>query len=180
MIACLDVHYNDDYACAAAVVFNDWSATGSIKEYSEVVQWNKKYEPGKFYRRELEPLLKVIEKIAEPIRLYVIDAYCYLSTDHSPGLGAHLYKALNEQIPIVGVAKNKFKNTDHAEEVFRGQSGKPLYVTSAGVSQVHAASNIAAMTGKFRIPDFLKIVDQKARLCLKSASKACSKKLNPD
>jgi len=163
MIACLDVHYYDDYACATAVVFNNWSATKPIKEYSTVFQWNKKYKSGKFYQRELKPLLKVIEIIAEPIQLFIIDAYCYLSDDRSPGLGLYLYKALNKQIPVVGVAKNKFKNTHIAEEVFRSQSKKPLYVTSVGISQVQAASNIAIMAGKFRIPDFLKLADQKAR-----------------
>lgn len=163
MIACLDVHYYDDYACAAAVVFNTWSSTAPIKEYSEVIQWNKKYKSGKFYQRELKPLLKIIEIIEEPIQLYIIDAYCYLSDDHSPGLGVFLYKALNEQVPVVGVAKNRYKNTHIAEVVFRGQSKKPLYVTSVGISQVQAASNIAIMAGKFRIPDLLKIADQRAR-----------------
>ncbi len=47
--------------------------------------------------------------------------------------------------------------------MFRGQSKKLLYVTSVGISQVQAASNIAIMAGEFRIPDLLKIADQKAR-----------------
>lgn len=108
MITCLDVHYYDDYACVAAVVFNRWSSTNPIKEYSEVIQWNKKYESGKFYQRELKPLLKVIEIIEEPIQLYIIDAYCYLSDDRSPGLGVYLYKALDEQVPVVGVANRSW------------------------------------------------------------------------
>lgn len=108
-------------------------------------------------------MLKIIEIIEEPIELYIIDAYCYLSDDRSPGLGVYLYKALNEKVPVVGVAKNKFKNTHIAEVVFRGRSKKPLYVTSIGISQVQAASNIAVMAGKFRISTLLKIADQKAR-----------------
>ncbi|MCP4120011.1 MAG: hypothetical protein GY737_32370 [Desulfobacteraceae bacterium] len=62
-------------------------------------------------------------------------------------------------------------NTDHAEEMFRGQSKKPLYVTSAGISQVQAASNIGKMAGRFRVPDLLKRVDKKARMGMKTANK---------
>lgn len=163
MIASLDVHYCDGHACAAAVVFSTWASTSPIKDYSVVIQWYEEYESGKFYQRELQPLLMVIEIIEEPIQLYIIDAYCYVSDARSPGLGFYLFKALNEQIPVVGVAKNKFKNTDIAEEVFRGQSKKPLYVTSVGISQVEAAAKITLMAGKFRIPDLLKLADLKAR-----------------
>lgn len=47
------------------------------------------------------------------------------------------------QVPVVGVANNKFQETDIAEEVFRGRSKKPLYVTSVDISQIESAANIA-------------------------------------
>lgn len=162
-MACLDVHYYAGQARAAAVVFSNWTSTKPIRDYSVLIQWDKKYESGNFYQRELQPLLEVIEMIEEPIQLYIVDAYCYVSDDRSPGLGLYLYKALNEQIPVVGVAKNKFENTNIAEEVFRGQSKKPLYVTSVGISQVEAAAKIALMAGKFRMPELLKLADLKTR-----------------
>lgn len=163
MLACLDVHYSDSFVRAAAVVFENWSSTAPRRVYSVDMQGAERYESGKFYRRELQPLLNLIQIIEEPIQLYIIDAYCYLSDERLPGLGVYLYKALNRKIPVVGVAKNKFKQTDIAEEVYRGGSEKPLFVTSVGISPKEAARDIAVMAGDFRIPDLLKLVDRKAR-----------------
>lgn len=36
MIACLDVHYAEETALAAAVVFTDWQATSPISGYTRV------------------------------------------------------------------------------------------------------------------------------------------------
>ncbi len=121
------------------------------------------YEPGRFYLRELVPLLAVIEMIAEPIDTFIIDAYCYLSSDLASGLGSYLYRAMDQQASVVGVAKNRFKNSTHAEKVFRGGSRRALFVTSMGLSQKQAASKIASMAGSNRIPKLLKAVDQLAR-----------------
>lgn len=134
-----------------------------VKEYARIIQWDKAYTPGKFYQRELKPLLKVIQIIAEPVHVFIIDGYCYVTDDKEPGLGTYLYEALDQQVAIVGVAKNRFKPVGIAEEVFRGQSKNPLYVTSIGIPQAEAALNITRMAGKFRMPDLLKQADQKAR-----------------
>ena len=163
MNACLDVHYLPHAACAAAIIFNDWADSKPLNQYTVFVQGHEAYEPGKFYLRELKPLLAVIKQIKEPIQAYLIDAYCDLSPDHEPGLGAHLYAAIDGRSAIIGVAKNRFKHSHHATEVFRGYSKRPLYVTSIGFSQEEAASHISAMSGEFRIPTLLKFVDQLAR-----------------
>jgi deoxyribonuclease V len=133
MMACLDVHYKEDY------------------------------QPGQFYLRELSPLLAVIERIAEPVDTLIIDAYCYLSADYTPGLGAFLYSAIGRAASVIGVAKNRYKTTTHAEEVFRGGSSHALFVTSVGFSRKEAAAKIASMAGPYRIPALLKAVDQLAR-----------------
>ncbi|MCE9548135.1 MAG: endonuclease V, partial [Planctomycetia bacterium] len=120
MIACLDVHYDAHLAAAAAVVFDEWTANAAIAQYSTVVGGSGEYEPGKFYLRELAPLLAVIGQIGEPIDVLVIDAYCYLSDDKLPGLGMHLHAAINQRCSIIGVAKNRYQNSRHADEVLRG------------------------------------------------------------
>lgn len=163
MNACLDVHYLPHAACAAAIIFNAWADAKPLNQYTVVVQGYEAYEPGKFYLRELKPLMAVIEQIKEPIQVYLIDAYCYLSPEHEPGLGARLYAAIDGRSAIIGVAKNRFKRSHHAAEVFRGRSKRPLYVTSIGLSQEEAASRISAMSGEFRIPTLLKFADQSAR-----------------
>jgi len=73
----------------------------------------------------------------------------------------YLYDAIKQKIPVIGVTKNRFKQANFAQKVFSGQSKKPLYVTSAGMSQLEAAGEIEAMAGSFRIPDLLKAVDEK-------------------
>ena len=78
-------------------------------------------------------------------------------------MGAHLYRAIEGKASIVGVAKNRFRSAKQAIEVFRGLSKRPLYITSVGMSEEKAASCIAAMSGKYRIPTLLKLADELAR-----------------
>jgi deoxyribonuclease V len=163
MIACLDVHYHRNMASAAAVIFEEWADTAPANHYSVSVECNSAYEPGKFYLRELKPLMAVIEQIKKPVNIYVIDAYCYLSADHEPGLGAYLYKAIHGRPRIIGVAKNRFRRSEHAITVFRGKSKRPLYITSIEMSPEEAGSCISAMSGAYRIPALLRITDQLAR-----------------
>ena len=163
MIVCLDVHYTGDAARAAAVVFRDWPDTEPTNRYSVLVPGNAAYQSGKFYLRELKPLMTVIERISEPVNVYVIDAYCHLSPNQEPGMGAYLHKAIEGRACIVGVAKNRFRSAKQAIEVFRGNSKRPLYITSIGMSREEAAARISAMSGKFRIPTLLKMVDELAR-----------------
>ncbi|GAK59480.1 putative endonuclease V [Candidatus Vecturithrix granuli] len=170
MNACLDVHYLPTTAWAAAVIFNDWTDSKPLNQYTVFVQGCGAYEPGKLYLRELKPLMAVIERIKEPIHVYLIDAYCYLSSENEPGLGAYVYTAIGGRSAIIGVAKNRFRRSHHATEVFRGNSKRPLYVTSIGLSQEDAASRISAMSGEFRIPTLLKFVDQLARKGMKETT----------
>ena len=163
MIACLDVQYDNHQAAAAAMVLDSWRASLPFAQYSTLVQGIGEYEPGKFYLRELRPLLSVMDMIAESIDTLVIDAYCFLDADLSPGLGARLYESLPRHPIIIGVAKNRYRDTRHAQEVFRGGSKKPLFVTSIGLSPQDAASHIESMIGDFRIPTLLKLVDRLAR-----------------
>ena len=163
MIAALDVHYADSEASAAAVVFESWDSERAVETYVVSTQGCGDYSPGEFYLRELLPLLAVISAIREDVSAYVIDGYCHLSAGGDPGLGVHLAQSLVGAPKIVGVAKNRFRNSHHAFEVLRGGSERPLFVTSIGLDYEEAADKITSMHGSYRFPTLLKEVDRLSR-----------------
>ena len=118
------------------------------------------YRPGAFYLRELPPMLAVLAE-AGPVDLLVVDGYVHLDAAGRQGLGAHAHAELG--IPVIGVAKHPFRGADHAVEVRRGGSDRPLYVTAAGLAPSAAARLVAAMAGPFRLPDALRRVDALSR-----------------
>ncbi len=162
MIACLDVAYGDVGASAGGLTARDWADANALEERVVQVSRVQAYEPGAFFRRELPCLMAVLKSLA-PVDTVVVDGYVWLGNDNKPGLGAHLYKALRERTPVVGVAKTKFKSADSAVEVFRGRSTRPLFVTAAGMSPECAAEHIRSMHGLYRIPTLLKRVDHLCR-----------------
>jgi hypothetical protein len=62
--------------------------------------------------------------------LLVVDGYADLDPDGRPGLGAHAHAEFG--IPVIGVAKSRFRTATHAVPVARGSSVRPLFVTAAG------------------------------------------------
>lgn len=169
MFACLDVAYgpDDTFAVAAAVVFDAWDAATPRRELTARHEPVAPYEPGAFYRRELPPLLAVLERVAEPLETIVVDGYVWLSAGGRPGLGAHLYQALGGAVVVVGVAKRSFHGDAPAAALTRGESARPLWVTAAGASAEEAAGWIRRMDGAHRIPTLLRRVDG---LCRAGAS----------
>src|SRR5438477_505234 len=75
--------------------------------------------------------------------------------------GAHAHAAFG--IPVIGVAKTRFRTATHAVEVLRGRSARPLFVTAAGMPAAQAASLVRRMAGPFRLPDALRRADALAR-----------------
>lgn len=163
MIACFDAHYDDQTATAAAIVFHDWEDDTTIDQFTVKVTDVGDYRPGSFYERELKPLQELLPLISYPVRYFVIDAYCHLSDDGSPGLGAYLHELLPDDSVVIGVAKNRFRDTCHAIELLRGTSNRPLFITSIGIDYQSAADHIKSMVGNHRIPTVLKNVDRLAR-----------------
>ncbi|MGD8369468.1 MAG: endonuclease V [Desulfobacterales bacterium] len=162
MIAAFDVHYpSDGGASAAAVLFSGYGDAEPAAEYTAVFGHVEDYVPGAFYRRELPCLLDLFRRMDPVPDETVIDGYVMLGDDR-PGLGQHLFVRLGGKIPVIGVAKSKFEGACHVE-VFRGDGGRPLYVTAAGMDPRIAADKIRTMSGKFRIPALLKRVDRLAR-----------------
>lgn len=159
MIACVDVDYRPAGAVAACLWFADWASPLVVGSRTAPLAEVADYEPGAFYKRELPCLLAVLA-LAPPGETIVIDGYVWLA-DHAPGLGAHLFAAIN--IPVVGVAKTRYASAAGALEVCRGGSRAPLFVSAIGTDLDAAAEHIRQMHGPHRVPTLLREVDTLAR-----------------
>ena len=161
MIAAFDVHYREGGpASAAAIVFDDFSDRAPAAEHHAVIAAPAAYVAGAFYRRELPCILALLEQIEIPPTTLIVDGYVMLGL--KPGLGQHLFETLECRIPVIGVAKSRFRRAP-AHVVLRGTSRSPLYVTAAGMDADAAAENIERMHGNDRIPTLLRHVDRLAR-----------------
>ena len=163
MIAAVDVYYRQETTVATAVLFEEWSSEREIAHFRETVKPARPYRPGFFFERELPCVLKVLGVVKDPLSAIVVDGYVWLNADNRPGLGGHLYAALGKRIPVIGVAKNPFRQGSNAVPVYRGRSRKPLHVTAAGMDPILAAGHIRRMPGPHRIPTLLKRVDRLSR-----------------
>jgi len=164
MLACVDVGYSNSAARAACVTFEDWEDADPSGEYTLDIDQVEPYVPGQFYRRELPCLLAVLGQLANRPDIIVVDGYVWLDDKNRKGLGHHLYDALQQSVPVIGVAKTEFAGATQAVEVLRGSSARPLFVTAVGIETDLAADYIRRMHGNSRIPTLLKRVDTLSRL----------------
>ena len=166
MIYCFDTFYGDGYAKTAAIGIENWGSSQPSFELTDIVNEVNDYESGAFYKRELPCLLSIIDKIdLEPEKdILVIDGYVVLSDKGKLGLGGYLYHGLDGKIPVIGVAKNDFISLHKLKKtIYRGESKKPLFVTSLGYDLQKASEKIIDMHGEFRLPTILKLADQRCR-----------------
>lgn len=163
MILAIDAYYVANKANVVGVLFDEWTQCEPSKMVSVVVDGVADYEPGSFYKRELPCILELLKVVEDySITCIVVDGYVLLNDEGKKGLGYYLYEALEGSMPIIGVAKSYFVD-NNSIEVYRGDSKKPLYVTSIGIDQADAAEYIEAMHGKFRMPTLLKLLDTETR-----------------
>ena len=161
LFVAVDVHYLDDSRARAAVVASVDRRFAVIAYTSTAaVAVTAAYVPGQFYRRELPALQAVIPRSGR-LALIVVDGYVDLDAAGRPGLGAYVHAEF--EVPVIGVAKTPFRTATHAAHVFRGRSGRPLYVTAAGMPIADAAHLVDEMAGPFRVPDGLRLADRLAR-----------------
>ncbi len=164
MIYALDVHYNGDKnARVACIGFKNWNDNKLSYSKIHFIKEIKPYQAGFFYKRELPCLLEALKDL-DNIECIVVDGYVWLGDTFHYGLGMHLYSALDKKVPIIGVAKTIFHNTPKECEIFRGDSIKPLFITSIGIDLDIAKKSIEQMHGKYRIPTLLKRVDNLCRV----------------
>lgn len=164
----IDVDYKGDKAFIAGVLFNDWCDDKPARYLHSIVDGIAPYEAGSFYKREMPCILHMIEKFNLEIDCLVVDGFVVLGKNENAGLGYHVWKALGEKIPVVGVAKNRYSEHDEKTEVYRGESTKPLMVTVAGDCLDNVKEKIKEMHGEFRIPTLLKMVDTECRSLAKA------------
>ncbi|HEY9824849.1 MAG TPA: endonuclease V [Stenomitos sp.] len=173
MILAIDVHYTDDQGFVSAVSFNNWSDKEPSGKYYAVLNNIVDYEPGQFYKRELPCILKLLDESSLNPEIIVIDGYVTLNDQGTPGLGEHLYKAIEGKSQIIGVAKKSFMKINERTKIFRGNSKNPLFITSIGIDIEEAKNNILKMYGQNRIPVLLKLVDTLCRETAKNAQTNC-------
>ncbi|MCP3926994.1 MAG: endonuclease V [Desulfobacterales bacterium] len=162
MIAIFDVQYGDKVSKTGCVLIDNWSDKTPVKEYVTELPAQSDYISGEFYKRELPCLLDCLNKMSENPEIIVVDGHVWLE-ENRPGLGHYLYEALGKSKKVIGVAKNSFKGSFFAEKVLRGDSKKPLFVTSDGVDNKKSAINVKGMAGENRLPEMIKRADHLAR-----------------
>lgn len=167
-IAYVDVAYDERWAAAAAVWFSRWEASGPQGFRACLSPGPMPYRPGELYLRELPAILQVLRTLPVTVRLILVDGHVFLDGRRSPGLGAHLYQALEERKPVVGVAKSPWPGAPSIP-VFRGRSLRPLWVSAAGVDPSWAAKKVALMAGKGRLPVLFRLADRLAREALQAS-----------
>ena len=159
--AAVDVHYlSTGGAPAAAVLAADAAFAHVLAERTAVLPRIPPYRPGEFSLRELPPLRAVLEDLSG-LGLLVVDGYADLDPSGRPGLGARAHAEFG--LPVIGVAKSRFRTATHAVPVLRGSSVRPLLVTAAGMPAGGAADLARRMAGQYRLPDALRRADTLAR-----------------
>ena len=164
MHVALDVCYGPTWTRGAAVGFGSVADERPAFVVTEDVAGGaEEYEPGNFKKRELPFLVALVEacRARGAITTILVDSYVWLDGGR-PGLGGHLYEVLDKAIPVIGVAKTRYRGAD-AIELLRGQSKSPLLITSAGIEPSAAADFVRAMHGEHRIPTLLQAVDRASK-----------------
>ncbi|WGH74653.1 endonuclease V [Tenacibaculum tangerinum] len=164
LLLAIDVYYYEQSAKVVGALFS-WQDKTPKEIIITIKEEVEAYQSGSFYKRELPCILKLLTLVdMNNLEAIIVDGHCYTNNQKELGLGGYLWKALGEKVPVIGVAKNKFHNTEKVSfPIYRGESKKPLYVSSIGYDIDKAKNNILTMKGNYRIPDILKIVDQKTR-----------------
>lgn len=161
MILAFDTYYFDNKAKTVCLSFDTWTECENFKVYTEILENVEDYTSGEFYKRELPCILSLLKTIdISKVEIIIVDGFVFLDDDNKLGLGGHLYEKLGSTIPVIGVAKNNFATIENRKRVLlRGESSKPLFVTSIGIDLDLATSHIQSMAGTFRIPTLLKYLD---------------------
>lgn len=157
----IDVHYKDNYAKVVGVAF-EWEDSAVSQLFTTQVEETAVYQAGLFYKRELPCILELLKQIdLSTINTIIVDGHCFVNNEKKLGLGGYLDKTLQHSIPIIGIAKKSFYNTNKVSfPVFRGGSQKALFISTIGIDVKFAIDKVLNMHGKYRIPTILKTLDR--------------------
>lgn len=161
----IDVSYENNTAKVVGGFFENWNDEKLIKISTKKVNNVTEYISGEFYKRELPCILEFLNDYSlKEIELIIIDGFVFLNDDDKKGLGAYLFESLDKSIPIIGVAKTSFHNNNkNVIDIFRGNSKKPLYITSIGIELLKASDLIKNMLGNNRMPNIIKQIDTETK-----------------
>ena len=161
MIVAFDTYYSANSAKTVGIGFHNWMDNEIAVIKSEIIEGVAEYESGKFYKRELPCILSLLNKFEiGRIKTIIVDGYTTIDNKGENGLGGYLYDSLKRKIPVVGIAKNRYKlNSMNAKEILRGNSSKPLFISTLGIDLDLVAEKVKSMHGDFRIPTILKMLD---------------------
>ena len=161
----VDAYYAENKAKVVGVLFENFSDEKPLEIISKIVDGVAPYESGSFYKRELPCIVLLLQDLdVRDISLIVIDGFVYLDDEGRYGLGGHLYECLERRVQIVGVAKLPFKGSCKlVREIGRGRSKRPLFVSAVGTDLDEAARLVKGMSGEFRLPSLLKILDYETK-----------------
>lgn len=159
----IDVFYDGDTAFAGGLLFRSWTDSTPVRSSVTVHEHCSPYVPDEFFRRELPPILSLLDTFSESVDTILVDGYVWLNDSTTPGLGAHLFDALGQTTPVIGVARNPYQRSSAATEVCRGESEQSLYITSVGVNEDYAAEFVRQMHGPYRTPTLLMLADRLGR-----------------
>lgn len=161
MVLAIDVYYRDTIAKVVGILF-DWKDNEPIECFTTYIKNVEEYQSGQFYKRELPCILELLKGIdIKNLECIIVDGHVYIDNDKNFGLGGYLYQSLGKQLPIIGVAKKSFFNTEGVSfPVCRGTSDNPLFVSSIGVDVEIATENVKNMSGEYRMPTLLKKLDR--------------------
>ena len=98
------------------MIFERWDDAAPLAEYAATFNGVEPYVPGQFFKRELPYLLAVLEKVREPLDHIIVDGF--VSLGDKPGLGMHLWEALNREVAVVGVGKKSFPFQQYRSKSF--------------------------------------------------------------
>ena len=124
----------------------------------------EEYAAGAPARRRALDLLLALGAVLHDLRgpdLLVADGYADLDPGGRPGLGGHAHA--ESGIPVIEVAKPRFRTATRGVPVVRGSSGRSLFVTAAGMPRADAAALVRRMAGRYRLPGALRRPNTLAR-----------------
>lgn len=108
----IDVAYQNNTAKVVGGFFKNWEDNQLTSISQKMLSNIEPYEPGEFYKRELPCIMAFLADCkSHKIELIIIDGFVYLDDDDKKGLGAYLFDALDQKIPIIGAAKSSFLTT---------------------------------------------------------------------
>ncbi len=167
---CFDAAYSENKAVACGIAFSSIDSSVRDSTYLYFMTRPAPYIPGSFYLREMPLIIGALDKVRWRPSLIFIDGYVWLPGKR-PGLGAHLFFHLHEEIPVIGIAKSPYRGHSSHKKIIRGMSKRPLYITAAGVEDWRAAEAVTRMAGDFRIPDMMTTAHSEAKRQLRYLNK---------